>query len=426
MPLRGAFGYNRPMGEAKRGRGREGATAEVVDVVIDKVGDLAFDLVAETNPRLEQMGLRLFDRMARRHPPVDAEDAVHFLNERELARMRAIEWTFVGWAAVAGALSGVASGVAELAAEPLRSLGGWTGTLSYHGVVQGVTIVATLAEVWALYWLGLRGVHDMAHAAGLPLAGAAEDTSQAHRAVALALARAALELPNPPHNVLGVNPHRELPRWRLVAVGLLYKLKITLSSFVLRALLKRAATRVGLRAWLAFVSAPVTAVWDALVARRVIREARVRAMGPSACDALLAAVREAHPRLSRRAEVAMARGVAAAIVRRADLHPNLVALLVALEGPSPSSIPDVDDTGRFLDCLPALDADERAAVLEVLVLAAVVDGDLARAEHRLVAQAAERAGLTASRPRLRWVLRRFLRGRALSRDALASVFEPAA
>jgi hypothetical protein len=311
--------------------------------------------------------------------------------------------------------------VAELLAEPLRALGGWAGALSYHGVVQGVTIGATIAEVWALYWLGLRGVHDMAHAAGLSLGGASEGPAT-RRAVALALARAALELPNPPRNTLGVDPHRELPRWRLVLVGILYKLKITLTTFVARALLKRAATRVGLRAALAFVSAPVTALWDALVARQVIREARIRAMGPSACEALLIAIREAHPRLSHRAQVAMARAVASAIVRRADLHPNLVALLVALDGPDPATIPGVDDTRRFLDALPALRADERAAVLEVLVLAAIVDGDLARGERRLVEQAAARTGLTASRSRLRWVLRHFLAGRPLDREALASVF----
>ena len=405
--------------------GSEPQAETVIDEVVDRVGELAFDFVAESNPRLESLGLRYFRRRATRVEPLPLEDEIHVLNERELARLRRIEYAFVALAALAGALSGIASGVAEVVAAPLLGpdgvAPGLSARLGYHAIVQGVTIVATIAEVGVLYWLGLRGVHDLAHAAGLTLTVDDDPTKSTERAVALALARVALELPNPPANAFGVDPYRELPKWRLVLAGLLYKLKITLTTFIARALLARFATRFGVRTWLAFLSAPITAAWDALVARHVIREARIRAMGPSASETLLRSIEQARPNLSEAARECMARAAAAAIVRRADLHPNLVALLAAMRR-DVGSIEALDDTERFLATLGSLEPTEHKPVLEVLALAAIIDGHLTRAERALLRAAAERCGRIASLEHMGALLRDFTAGRAVTRIGLAAVF----
>ena len=77
----------------------------------------------------------------------------------------------------------------------------------FWSVVIVVTIVASIFEIGFLYWDALRSVHAMASAAGLKLAES--DLTGERRDVALALARAALELPNPPHRTFGVDPRRE-------------------------------------------------------------------------------------------------------------------------------------------------------------------------------------------------------------------------
>lgn len=84
------------------------------------------------------------------------------------------------------------------------------------------------------------------------------------------------------------------------------------------------------RVWLAFVAVPVSACGNALVAFRVIREARVRAMGPSFVHEVSTALLDGGA-LSPAWRGAALRAVASAIVRTHDLHPNLIALLHAVQ-----------------------------------------------------------------------------------------------
>lgn len=86
---------------------------------------------------------------------------------------------------------------------------------------------------------------------------------------ATALARAALELPNRPDPRIPVNPYREASKAMLVAAAILYKLKIGLTNFLLKALIRRLGGRTLLRSWAPFVAVPVTALWNAWVARVV-------------------------------------------------------------------------------------------------------------------------------------------------------------
>jgi len=81
----------------------------------------------------------------------------------------------------------------------------------------------SLLERWGvrqlayLYFDSLRAVREMAAAAGLSL-----DPETEQEELAVVLARAALELPSPPHNALAVDPHREASKLTLLVAGLLY------------------------------------------------------------------------------------------------------------------------------------------------------------------------------------------------------------
>src|SRR6185295_17560793 len=141
-----------------------------------------------TLPFLERLAMAVL-RRTRAHAPVAGEDdPIHVLNEAERRELHRIEQRAVARAAVAGALSGGASASAAI-------------------------------------WAALRSVHSMATAAGLRFS---ESQTSEQREVALALARAALELPNPHGSVFGVNPHRESIRWVVAVASLLYKAKIAL------------------------------------------------------------------------------------------------------------------------------------------------------------------------------------------------------
>src|SRR5262249_51234454 len=147
----------------------------------------------------------------------------------------------------------------------------WDVQVKLWTVIGGATAAASIVEISYLYWDGLRTVHELAREAGLELFPEGERT-----AVAQAMARAALELPNPTAAVFGVDPRREASKLGLFFASIVYKLKISVSNFVMKALVRRAFARAFVRAWLPLVSVPVTAAWNGIVAWLILREARVR------------------------------------------------------------------------------------------------------------------------------------------------------
>ncbi|MEM9071992.1 MAG: hypothetical protein AAGE52_26030 [Myxococcota bacterium] len=363
---------------------------------------------------LERWALRYLEKRFRKSPTAAGDDDVHVLNESERQRLRRIEQGVVLRAALIGAVTAAfAAGVEVLCTPwllgPDPEAATWEMQAKFWAVVGPLIGVAAVIEIALLYWDSLRSVYSLSDAAGLRLFGQGPQT----RTTALALARAALELPNP-QTAEGIDAHREVSKVWLVTVGLLYKLKVGLTSFLLKALVRRAAGRAAVRAWLVWVAVPVTALWDAITAWRIVREARLRAMGPSAAHELASALFEDRPPLSEGARVAALQAVGGSIVSTHDMHPNLLALLRAVEGHLGDSAGYVlDDTKRFLEQLDSLDPKERLRALEVLAVSAIIDGRVTRTERELVADAQTRCGRQGLGG-LRYLRRRFLAGQPLT------------
>ena len=160
-----------------------------------------------------------------------------------------------------------------------------------------------------------------------------------------------------------MNPHRETKKWQLVLVGLAYKAKIGVTNFLAKLLIRRLMGRVALRGLLPFVALPVSAFWNGVVMWLVLREARIRAMGPSAIDELVKVIFDDAPELSAQGRLSAVRAVASAIVRTQDLHPNLVRLLsVVATRAGDTGKNELDDVGLFLQNLMlAAQARDRVA-----------------------------------------------------------------
>lgn len=374
-------------------------------------------------PFLQRVGVSYFVARSSRVKRVVAVDAVHFLNEQERVAMRRVQLGAIVRACLAGAISGAASAAAEVFANPLLPAGSSpfsSASLQYWSILGGVTLLASVAEILFLYWDTLRSVHELARVAGLELFAA--DRAEGDAALADALARAALELPNPIDLQVKVNPHKESRRWQLLAASLAYKAKVGVTNFLVKMLVRRLLGRVAVRGMLGalvpFVGVPVTAAWNGVVMWRVLLEARVRAMGPSAIEELLGFCFTDGLQLSQHGRLAAVRAVASAIVRTQDLHPNLVHLLLQVRtraGDVGSA--ELDDVGEFLRSLTTLAAPERQLALQVLAIACVVDGRLTRREQQLWADAtgSVQAGAFAGLERLR---RTFINGEVLTPDVL--------
>jgi hypothetical protein len=329
---------------------------------------------------LERVGVRALERRAARvAAPSAVANPVHLLDDGERAALRRIERACVIRSGIAGALSGLAAAVAEaLVVEHQQS------DPVYFWVVVGVVAgIAAIAELWFVSWDALRTVHAMSEAAGV-----FSDEKLPRSAILTALARAALEVPNPRTSDLGIDPHKETRKSVLVAAALLYKLKVSATNIVLKFVVRRALARVALRAQqiVPFVAVPVTAAWNAGVTAIVLREARVRIFGPSLArdvvDRLVAVPVSPH------VAEAMLRAVGSCVVRTADLHPNLEILLALLRDKLAVSMPsDVESSRVFLASLLTLSDEERALALRTLRAAAVIDGRVARREKQLLVEA---------------------------------------
>jgi hypothetical protein len=178
---------------------------------------------------------------------------------------------------------------------------------------------------------------------------------------------------------------------------------------VLRRLLGRSA----LRAYLPLVAVPVTALWNGLVVWWILRQARIRLLGPSAGEVMLAAALAGASGPSRALDEAALRAVGSVIVRKRDMHPNLAHALelvsARLETPD---LPDIDDETRFLTSLGDLPEADRPAVLNVLRVAIVIDGRITRHDRALWRAAAAVVGVSSDVAPLYQLRARFLRGKA--------------
>lgn len=378
----------------------------------------------QADPLLVRLGIRYFRSLSSKNGLTsggsEAIDAVHVLNAEERKALRRIQRGAVLRAALAGAISSVITAAIEVSiARPLLGprprLASFSDQLRFYAVVGVATVVSSVIEILFVYWDGLRSVHALSREAGLDLFPNQED----ERALAAVMARAALELPNPTTHLFGVDPRREASRLRLVLASLVYKLKVSLSNFVIKALVRRTLGRAFVRGWLPFVAVPITAAWNAIVCWLIMREARIRAMGPSAVREMLDIVFADDPRLSPEAKAALVRAVASAIVRTQDLHPNLAALLQDLvRRVDIPEIDDLDDSRAFLACLAALRPDERTIVLRVLSIASIIDGRLTRPERRLLLEARKACGLTPDLRSVEELRRAFAAGDPIGADRL--------
>jgi hypothetical protein len=338
------------------------------------------------------------------------DDPVHVLNPEERTGVRRVERTAIAHAAVAGIANAILTGVGEIWALPLLGPDPNLATAAQHAsfwlTFGFASLVAAVLEIAYLYWDALRAVRQLAHVTGLTVGDDEDDE------VALALARAALELPSPPHPTMGVDPRREATRVELVVASLVYKLKITVTNFLFKALLRRALGRAVTRTLLAFAAIPVNAAWNVAVCWLVLREARIRVMGPTAAEEIVRAVLDGRAPLSPAGKLAVHRAVASAIVRTRELHPNLVALMRAVRvrvgEPDPGVV--LDQTKLFLESLSSLEATEGKAVLCLLTAAAILDGRLVRHERRLLVDARRRAGLSADLTHVERLRRAFVAG----------------
>jgi hypothetical protein len=251
------------------------------------------------------------------------------------------------------------------------------------------TLLATGVEFYFLFVIALRTVNSIADLTNTKYTNE-QFTEDGPFNIINILARAAMEIPDPPIKVLDIDPFKEISKSRMVIAGFIYKLKVFLSNILMRVILQRLAGKSFLRASARWVSLPVTGLWNAYILYKVSREARLRIFGNLLAsdisknmfnDALLT-------RLSPIARVGCLRAIANAVVLTQNYHPNMIILLMRFKDLLGIEEPDnFDDWQLFLETLEKVNDEERYTILDILTIAAAFDGKISKLERKHLKEA---------------------------------------
>jgi hypothetical protein len=260
---------------------------------------------------------------------------------------------------------------------------------SYYSLQGSITILLLIVELAVLFWVAVRTVHALARLAGLthtddePLLPGPDNVPNL-------LARAALEIPDPVVQFMGIDPLRKASKLKLVATGVLYKAKIFLSNAGAKFLAQRILGKGAARVSVSWVAVPITGLWNWLVLWKVAREARLRLFGYWLVHHLTREVltEDRFLHMSTRGKLVCIRAVAVTMVLTQRYHPNMLMLLNRLA--TLLNIQDGDDYDNlavFYDELHKLEPHERWFVLDLLCVAVAMDGRLTKLERKYLQEA---------------------------------------
>ncbi len=237
--------------------------------------------------------------------------------------------------------------------------------------------------------------------------------------VSRALVRAALEMPNIHQTMFGINPYARTPRWKLVLWALLYRLKVSATSFLARIFLRRLLARAVLRVFIPLVAIPVYAIWNAAVTGWVLRQGRVRALGPWAAKELAEHVSRHRNLLSEQGRQVILGGVAELMILTADAHPNYYVLLTRLLPAMKLTPEQVQPRWTGLGAFKNLTPEEEKLALTIFTVTVVIDGRTRRAELELLAKMYESCGLPFDAQAVHRLRAAFVGGRSILQPVLA-------
>lgn len=343
---------------------------------------------------------------------------VHSSRERVQKISRVTRWV-IGLSALAGIVSGGLIGGAEIWMRQGIFNGmedvGWREALPYWTVYFIFAGVVSAVEIAALYFLALSGIARVTQHSGLSLARGNGRGLFAH-----SLARAALEFPNPQVHLYGIDPYVHVSNRKLTALDIAYKMKVGLSSFILRVFLRRVAARMAVRGMVPLFAGPLYAVWNAFIIWRIMAEARVRTLGPFAVDNLIAAHFQDAGDLSDTEKDVILHAAGEMLTRGRDAHPNQIDLMTRLRNALKRDKDIMLDWAAMRRHLPALDAAGQTRVLDLLTVSCVIGTRIHREQMSLLRSACQDCGADLHEDRVLELHKALKRGLQLTRDDLTA------
>ncbi|PWT72856.1 MAG: hypothetical protein C5B59_14805 [Bacteroidetes bacterium] len=259
----------------------------------------------------------------------------------------------------------------------------------HYSWVIGVTVVASLIEFYFLFLIALKVVHNVSELINMR-ANKKEFLQSGPFSITNILARTALEIPDPELHILGIDPFKRISKKNLLILGLLYKFKIALTNIVLKFLLRTFVGKTIAGISINYIALPVECFWNAVVIRRVVKEARLRMFGFALCNYIADEVIHdgVLDQLSSEAVDGCMRAIGNAVVMAQNYHPNMIILLLRFEHLlHVNHARHYDDWNLFLATLQKVSEKERNLILDVFTIAASFDGRISRLEAKNIKDA---------------------------------------
>ena len=253
----------------------------------------------------------------------------------------------------------------------------------YYTILILITLLLLILEVSILYWLSMRSGYTLAELMGYDEKHQKNLPSEYD--IKKIMIRSALELDDLNIEYLGIKLDKNISKSWVVISSLLYKAKIVLSSTLIRILLTKLFSRHLLRVGFVWVSVPVTAIWDAIVMYRVIKDTRLRLYGYHLSlyivkDILNNSVLQHY---NQHTIEGLIRAVSTMVVLSKNYHPNNIILLIRLsDNFNITEGKDYDNLEFFLKFLEESSPQERHLFRSFSAIASVFDGELNREEKK--------------------------------------------
>lgn len=343
------------------------------------------DIVSAEEPGLfEKWGINYFTRLARNSANHANEGMDRFARSDDEMVSRVNRITAAG-CIVAFVIGGISAGGSVLA----ELLTNDQSMLIQYSWIGGVTAVLTLIEFAVLFIVSIRVVFGIARITGHDRMGDRSDLLM----IPNLLSRAALEIPDPVRQVFGIDPLARVSKKKMLVVGLLYKAKIALSNVLAKLILKRIMGKGGFRvatASIAWITVPITGLWNAIVTIKVAKEARLRLFGNLLAEHIAGNILTDSMlgQLSPDAKMGCLQAVGNSVVLTQNYHPNMLILLVRIaKALNIKEGRGFEDWNLFLETLSRLPEGEKYFVLDLLAVSTAFDGKLSSLEKKMLPQA---------------------------------------
>lgn len=322
----------------------------------------------------------------------ESETRTHPARTSVQAINRVTSWV-IGLSALVGIISGGLIGGAEVWMRQGVLDGmddaGWRQTLPYWSGFYAFVGVISAIEIAFLYALALNGIARVARYSGLALS-----RDKGRGLFAHSLARTALEFPSPQIHIYGIDPYAHVSGWKLTALSVAYKLKVGVSSFILRVFMRRVAARMAIRSMVPLLAGPLYAAWNTFIIWRIMTEARLRIFGPFAADTLIAAHFQNADDLCDTEKDVTLQAAGEMLTRGRDAHPNHIYLIDRLRGALDCRADIALDWSGMRRHLPTLDTAGQTRILDLLTLSCVIGARIHRDQIALLRSACQDCGAT--------------------------------